>query len=55
VSTTLSGPFLASRPVISAGVAMTGTVAMTASSGDNQSQCYRGMAPPIDEFTGEDS
>jgi len=32
-------------------VAMTGTVAMIASSGDNQSQCCHGKVPLIDEFT----
>jgi len=39
-------------------VAITGTVvntALAAPSGDNQSQCRRGKAPQIDEFTGEDS
>ena len=53
-----SGPFLISGPVSSTGVATTGTVAntaLTAPSGDNQSQCCHGKALPIDEFTGEDS
>ena len=56
VSTSLtSAPFI-SRPVNSAGTAATGTFTVTAApGGNNQSQCRRGKAPPIDEFTGKDS
>ena len=58
MSTISSGPFLTSGPVNSTGVATAGTVAntaLTALSGDNQSQCRHGKAPLIDEFTGKDS
>ena len=47
MSTVSSGPFLTSRPISSAGVATTGTVAntaLTAPLGDTQSQCRRGKA-----------
>ena len=56
VSTSLtSAPFI-SRPINSAGTAATRTFTVTAApGGNNQSQCRRGKAPPIDEFTGEDS
>ena len=58
VSLISSGPFLTSRSDSSARVATTGTVvntSLTATSGDNQSQCCCGKSPPIDEYTGEDS
>ena len=56
VSTISSGPFLTSRSVSSAGVYSNNwNCALTAPSGDNQSQCHHGKAPPIHEFTGEDS
>ena len=43
-------------PISSVGPVTTGIFpAMVAPWGSNQSQCRRGKAPPIDEFTGEDS
>ena len=56
VSTSLSSALFTSRPVSSAGAATTGTFTATAAPwGSKQSQCRRGKAPPIDEFTSEDS
>ena len=56
VSTSLSSALFTSRPVSSARAATAGTFTATAAPwGSNQSQCRRGKAPPIDEFTGEDS
>ena len=56
VSTTLSGALFTSRPVHSAGAATTGILTATTTQwSSHQTQCRHGKAPPIDEFTGEDS
>ena len=53
-STTLSGALSTNRPVSSTGAVTTGTFTATAAPwAHDQSQCRRGKASPIDEFSGE--
>ena len=56
VNTSLSSALFTSRPVNTAGAATTGTCTVTTAQwSSHQSQCCHGKAPPIDEFTSEDS